>query len=133
VAFLEAYLALEQVRFEDDLTYRLEIDPQLLDTRVPSLILQPLVENAVRHGLSGRKAAGRIEIAAARDGGMMHLTVRDNGSGMATNAPAGVGLSNTRSRLQLLYGSRHSFELSAAQGGGLMVRIGIPLTTPVPS
>jgi two-component system, LytTR family, sensor kinase len=133
VAFLEAYLALEQVRFADRLSYRLAIDPQLLDQRVPSLILQPLVENAVRHGLGDRKDSGQIEIAAARRGDMLQLTVRDNGSGMAADAPIGVGLSNTRSRLQLLYGNRHSFELSAADGGGLTVCIGIPLAMAEPA
>lgn len=133
IEFLEAYLALEKARFDDRLCYHLEIDPHLLDRRVPSLILQPLVENAVRHGIAARRDAGRIEIAAEHNGAMLQLTVRDNGPGMPTDAALGVGLSNTRTRLQLLYGSRHSFELRAAESGGLMVCIGIPLATTEPS
>lgn len=128
IAFAEAYLALEQIRFADRLTYRFDVEPQLLDLRVPSLILQPLIENAVRHGLRERKADGSIEIAAERQSDMLWLTVRDNGKGMAANASAGVGLSNTRSRLALLYGERHSFDLLPAPGGGLLARIGIPLS-----
>ena len=127
VAFVEAYLAIEKTRFDEQLSYRIDIDPPLLDARVPSLILQPLVENAVRHGLAGRASPGRIEIAAACIDGMLHLAVRDNGVGMNRDATDGVGLSNTRSRLRLLYGSFHSFELTAAQGGGLEVALTIPL------
>lgn len=127
IAFAEAYLALEQIRFADRLTYRFDVEPELLDLRVPSLILQPLIENAVRHGLRDRKA-GSIEIAAQRQSDMLWLTVRDNGKGMAANASAGVGLSNTRSRLALLYGERQVFDLLPAPDGGLLARIGIPLS-----
>ncbi len=127
IAFAEAYLALEQIRFADRLTYRFDVEPQLLDLHVPSLILQPLIENAVRHGLRERKADGSIEIAAERQDDMLWLTVRDNGQGIVADASEGVGLSNTRSRLALLYGERHSFDLLPGPGGGLLVRIGIPL------
>lgn len=126
VAFLEAYLALEKVRHADRLSYRLDIAPQALGLRVPSLILQPLVENAVRHGLRAGRVGGAIEIVAAVHDGTLQLTVRDNGPGMAADARDGVGLSNTRSRLQLIYGHRHAFELTAAPGGGLLARIDIP-------
>jgi LytS/YehU family sensor histidine kinase len=129
VAFLEAYLALERVRFADQISYRFDIASPLLGARVPSLILQPLVENAIRHGLSGHATDGQIRIAAASSDGMLELTVSDNGAGLCTDASTGVGLSNTRSRLQLLYGRRHSFELSAAPGGGVMARIVIPLVS----
>ena len=128
IAFAEAYLALEQIRFADRLTYRFDLEPQLLDVRVPSLILQPLIENAVRHGLKERKTDGSIEITGQRQQDMLLLTVHDNGHGMAANASEGVGLSNTRSRLALLYGERHSFDLLPGPGGGLLARIGIPLS-----
>jgi signal transduction histidine kinase len=128
VAFLQAYLALEKIRFADRLSYRFDIEAQLLEVRVPSLILQPLVENAIRHGLAEHADFGQICIAAARRGDWLQLTVSDNGAGLGADAPVGVGLSNTRSRLRLLYGCRHSFELSAAPGGGAVARIMIPLT-----
>lgn len=128
MAFLEAYLAIEQVRFEDRLRYRVEIAPEVLDARVPSLILQPLVENAVRHGLGTSPAPCRIEIAAERRNGSLHLSVRDDGPGISPGAAEGVGLSNTRSRLQLLYGDAHSFYLATAPGGGLLVTLAIPLS-----
>ena len=128
IAFAEAYLALEQIRFADRLAYRFDVEPELLDLRVPSLILQPLIENAVRHGLKERKTDGSIEVGAERQGDMLLLTVRDNGQGMAANASAGVGLSNTRSRLALLYGERHSFELLPGRDAGVLARIGIPLS-----
>ncbi len=102
LAFLEAYLAIEQVRFEDRLSCRVDVAPDVLDERVPSLILQPLVENAVRHGLGASPAPCRIEIASERRNGSLHLSVRDDGPGLSPGAAEGVGLSNTRSRLELL-------------------------------
>ncbi len=127
IAFLESYLAIEKERFPDRFSYTVDVDPSLLPALVPSLILQPLVENAVRHGLAARGHAGRIEIAAAQNGDMLQLCVRDNGVGMNRTADEGVGLSNTRSRLLLLYGSRHEFELADSPGGGLQASIRIPL------
>jgi two-component system LytT family sensor kinase len=127
VEFLEAYLAIEQARFPHRLSFHVDVDPQLLDARVPSLILQPLVENAVRHGVAARTAAGRIEVAASREDEMLLVTVRDDGPGMADDAQEGIGLSNTRSRLELLYGKRHSFRLDRAEGGGLQIALAIPL------
>ena len=128
ISFLELYLAIEATRFSGRLTYAVDVDPPLLDAYVPSLILQPLVENAVRHGLATLGHAGRIEITAARAGDdMLRLTVLDNGVGMNRNADPGFGLSNTRSRLALLYGSRHSFELDNARDGGLLASLLIPL------
>lgn len=129
MAFLEAYLAIEQARFEDRLSCRVEVAPDLLDARVPSLILQPLVENAVRHGLGASPAPCRIEIAAERRDGRLQLSVRDDGPGLSPGAAEGVGLSNTRSRLELLYGGAHSFHLAPAPGGGLLVTMAIPLSS----
>lgn len=130
LAFLEAYLGIEKARFPDRLTYSLDVDPKLLDVKVPSLILQPFVENAVRHGLATLGRAGRIEISATRFGDMLRLSVLDNGIGMDRMAGEGVGLSNTRSRLALLHGNRHSLVLANAPGGGLQASITIPIGSP---
>ena len=128
--FLKNYLEIEQTRFHDRLAVRMEIEPGVLDARVPNLILQPLVENAIRHGVAPRAQQGLIEISAAREDGMVELKVRDNGPGLQSNAPEsltkGIGLSNTQARLNQLYGERHRFELKDATGGGLEVVIAIP-------
>jgi two-component system, LytTR family, sensor kinase len=131
--FLRCYLEIERVRFQDRLTVSMDIEPLALDALVPNLILQPIVENAIRHGISSQIAPGRIEIRAARRGDMLQLQVKDNGPGIqsktdnAVPAREGVGLSNTRARLKQLYGPNHRFELSDAVGGGLQLTIEIPL------
>lgn len=129
--FLERYLTIEQIRFQDRLTVEMQIDPATLDLLVPNFILQPLVENAVRHGLAPRAAPGRIEILAQRENGRLHLQVRDDGPGLTTvqinSNQTGVGLANTRTRLQQLYGSAHGFDLQNGPAGGLEVNLFIPL------
>ncbi|PYS88721.1 MAG: histidine kinase [Acidobacteria bacterium] len=131
--FLEKYLEIEQTRFHDRLSVRMEIDPASLDALLPSLLLQPLVENAIRHGISARPGAGQIEISARRENGTLQLAVRDNGTGLPadweTCGQLGVGLANTRARLAQLYGARHTFELANMPGGGLEVAIAIPFST----
>lgn len=128
IAFLEAYLEIERTRFADRLSYRVDVDPTVLDARVPSLILQPLVENAIRHGVARRVSPGCVEIAAHRHGGALQMTVRDDGPGMASDAAPGVGLSNTRARLDALYGTDHRFVIEGAEGGvGVVVSLEIPL------
>ncbi len=133
--FLESYLEIEQTRFQDRLTVRLEVEPKALDACVPNLILQPLVENAIRHGIAPRAAPGLIEIRARRENGMVQLEVCDNGAGLGTSSPEslmkGIGLSNTRARLEQLYGASHRFELHNREGGGLTVTIAIPFRRPV--
>ncbi|MGH7719527.1 MAG: sensor histidine kinase [Gemmatimonadaceae bacterium] len=127
--FLRAYLEIEQTRFRDRLEVRMHIDPEALDARVPNLILQPLVENAIKHGTAPRAAAGLIEIFAARRDGQIVVEVRDNGGGLAANVGSfreGVGLRNTRARLKQLYGSGHRFELRNRTGGGAIVTMVIP-------
>src|SRR5207248_259251 len=102
--FLNCYLDIERVRFSDRLTTSIEVDPRVLDCRVPNLILQPLVENAIRHGVSQRTAPGHVRVSAERLGDALRLEVSDNGSGLSQQPPArpagsgGVGLSNTRAR-----------------------------------
>jgi two-component system LytT family sensor kinase len=126
IALLETYLEIERARFADRLTYRVDVEPDALDARVPPLILQPLVENAIRHGIARRVSPGCIEIAAARRNGGLHMSVRDDGPGIAPGARDGVGLSNTRARLEQLYGARHSFAIGNAEGGGAVVSLVLP-------
>lgn len=127
--FLQKYLEIEQTRFQDRLAVRYDIDPDALDAEVPRLILQPLVENAIKHGVSPRSGPGLVEILAVRDGDQLCLEVRDNGVGLSGNARArlhgGVGLSNTRDRLACLYDGAHALEFSDGQNG-LAVRMRIP-------
>ena len=128
--FIEGYLEIERTRFQDRLTVVVEADPRTLDAQVPDLILQPIVENAIRHGVAPRASAGRIEIHAERLNGSLRLQVRDDGLGLPAGTDAangrGLGIANTRARLAQLYGADHSFEMQGAPGGGLCVRITIP-------
>jgi len=103
--FIEEYLGIEQVRFSDRLSVRWEIDEVVRDALVPSFVLQPLVENAVRHGIAKRVDNGVIEVIAARQDDVLVLSIRDNGPGYLTGSPEGVGLTNTRARLEALYGA----------------------------
>ncbi|MGH7806237.1 MAG: sensor histidine kinase [Candidatus Binatia bacterium] len=124
--FLSGYLDIERARFGDRLSIRLDVDEEALDAWVPSLILQPLVENAIRHGIQPRPGAGRVDLRARREDGMLRVEIEDDGRGLAENAEDGVGLSNTRARLRHLYGERHEFDLRNAPHGGVCVRLGIP-------
>jgi two-component system LytT family sensor kinase len=147
--FLERYLEIQQTRFQDRLCVRFDTDPDALDALVPTLVLQPLVENAVRHAIEPRAAAGRLEIRARRHDGRLTLQVADDGPGIATNGHgaidgaaipvtgSGIGLANTRARLEQLYGAGHRFTLANAAEGGLVVTLEIPyrvgnLPTPAP-
>lgn len=126
--FLERYLALQQIRFSDRLQVRMHISPEALDARVPSLVLQPLAENAVRHGLSPRNEGGLLEIGAARDGEDLVLSVRDTGVGLAPESErrGGMGLQNVRARLAVLYPDAHRFTLENHPGGGTLATVSIP-------
>jgi LytS/YehU family sensor histidine kinase len=128
--FLNKYVEIEQTRFHDRLQMNMEIEPETLDACVPNMILQPLVENAIRHGIGMRSSGGKIEIGADRVDGMLHLFVRDNGRGLLNGEKKalkeGVGLANTRARLAHLYGAAHRFDLKNSPGGGLMVDLAIP-------
>lgn len=125
--FLERYLAIEQVRFSDRLQTRVEVDTAIRGAALPQFILQPLVENAVRHGIAHRTDTGLLEITAQRDGNTLVLTVRDNGPGLGPGAStSGVGLVNTRARLAALYGDGASLQIANAQGGGTVVTIRLP-------
>lgn len=125
---LQGYLRIQQIRFQDRLTVEWSIDPDTLHLKVPNLILQPLVENSIRHAIAPRAERGKIEVEAAQRDGMLLLHVRDDGPGLpqATGYEPGIGLANTRERLQVLYGSAHRFEMRNIEGG-LQVTLGIPL------
>lgn len=131
--FLNCYLEIERIRFGERLTTSLKIDPDALDVKVPTLILQPLVENAIRHGVSRQLKRGEISILARRQTASLLLQVRDNGSGVATKANGefsiveGVGLSNTRLRLERLYGTEARITYENAREGGLIATIELPL------
>ncbi|MBL8177940.1 MAG: histidine kinase [Bryobacterales bacterium] len=128
IHFLELYLEIERTRFADRLTVQLEVEPQTLDLKVPHMILQPFVENAVKHGIAPRAAPGHIRVSAARRNGRLHLEVSDNGAGLASGAvKEGIGISNTRARLRQIYGERHTLELLAPSGGGFAARLEIPV------
>jgi signal transduction histidine kinase len=130
--FLEKYLEIERTRFGDRLVVDMQIEPETLDIPVPNLVLQPLVENAMRHGIATRIGGGRLQIVARRTGSRLWMMVRDNGPGLpkakleAFNH--GVGLSNTRLRLEHLYPGDHRFEFHEPSDGGLAVTIEIPVS-----
>ena len=125
--FVEQYLAIEQVRFPDRLHVVWSIDDAVRDARVPAFILQPLVENAIRHGIAKRSEKGTVEVGAKADGEYLVLSVRDDGPGFGPEVRAGVGLSNTRARLVTLLGEAGTLEISQAEGGGTIVVIRFPL------
>jgi two-component system LytT family sensor kinase len=131
---LESYLAIERMRFSDRLAVSFEVAPETLSAVVPNLVLQPLVENAVRHAIAPRLAPGRIRISAARDGDVLRLQVIDDGAGVVPSAvsargSAGLGLSTTRARLERLYGARAHLDLAAGAGGGTVATVSMPWRT----
>ena len=131
IAFVKRYLDIEEVRFEDRLRVSWNIAPDTLDARVPNLVLQPLVENALRHGIARRDAAGRLDISAASEGESLVLSVRDDGPGLAPALPdamhGGLGISNTRARLDRLYGDAAALRMANAHDGGAVVTVTLPL------
>ena len=129
--FLKHYLDIEQTRFQDRLKVEMAIEPETLDGLVPSMILQPLVENSVRHGVAPRPEGGCIKIKAWRDNSLLRLEVEDDGPGLGSDAPVKerVGLTNTRARVSNLYGNEHGLKLRHAAGGGLVVSLSIPFRT----
>ncbi len=132
IEFLRCYLEIEKMRFRDRLTVHINIEPEAFAARVPNLILQPIVENAIRHGIAPRSKPGRIEIYARRQDGLLQVQVTDDGPGLPVNGNSkgilkeGVGLANTQARLQQIYGKTHRLDLSNAPLGGLTVTLEIP-------
>jgi two-component system LytT family sensor kinase len=128
--FANGYLEIEKIRFEDRLTVVLDIAPDTLDAQVPHLLLQPLVENAVRHGIARLSSGGEIRISANHYAGTLHLQVRDNGPGLAEHGEVqskdGLGVGATRERLRTLYGDDQQIEIRNATQGGVEVNVRIP-------
>jgi two-component system LytT family sensor kinase len=130
LAFIKSYLDIEQVRFNDRLELRYNIDEQALDALVPSLILQPLVENAIKHGFAHKTGKGLIEVAAIRQGDQVNLQIRDDGEGSNYDTDQllspGIGLKNVQDRLNLLYPQMSRMEIITSPGKGFEVNITIP-------
>lgn len=129
LSVLDHYLAIERVRFRDRLEVSVAVAPGAASALVPSFLLQPLVENAIKHGMSARGGRGRIRVEARPDGDSLAITIRDNGPGPSPDAASspGIGLRNTRRRLEALYPGAHRFELVTGAEGGGEVRLRIPL------
>lgn len=126
LSFLDRYVEIERMRFGDRLTIDMDVDTETLGALVPNLILQPIVENAIRYGVAAVDRPATVSIHARRSGNELQLQVRDDGPGLTPGAKRGVGLSNTEARLRQLYGSRQKLELLPAEGGGVLVSISIP-------
>ncbi|MBC8031722.1 MAG: histidine kinase [Pyrinomonadaceae bacterium] len=130
--FLTCYLEIERIRFQDRLVTRIDLDEETLDAKVPNLILQPIVENAIRHAIAPRSTPGLIEIKAKQQETKLRIQVRDNGPGISEHPTSenvftkGLGLTNTGTRLKQLYGTAHLFDLSNDPEGGLVVTLEIP-------
>lgn len=127
VAVQKLYLDIERVRFGDRLSVGFDIAPGAEHVRVPALLLQPLVENAVKHGLSGSSTIARVDIAARMERELLVLEVADNGAGSPSRAGLGVGLANVRNRLMTRFGDKACLESSLRPTGGYVARISIPL------
>jgi two-component system LytT family sensor kinase len=127
IEFMDKYLEIEQIRFGERLTVERHIESETLDLLVPNLILQPLVENAVRHSIAQRAAGGRIVVRAQRRGSVLEVQISDDGKGRDPgNSREGVGLRNTRARLEQLYGQAHQLDLANLEAGGFRVSLIIP-------
>jgi two-component system, LytTR family, sensor kinase len=134
--FLKCYLDIEHIRFQDRLTIEMEIEPETLDIMVPNLILQPIVENAVRHGVARQTLPGHITIRALKKSDRLIMQVEDNGPGLKMNANgdfSGIGLNNTRARLKQFYGADYDFQIANSKTSGVIVTIEIPVTQSVRS
>ena len=130
---IQRYLEIERARFADRVRVEIDLPDELESALVPSLLLQPLAENAVRHGIAPREGPGRIEITAHRDDMRLVLMVSDDGVGPGGDVSGanGVGLANTRERLAELYGEGHRFAIRGREGGGTEVLVEIPWRTRV--
>lgn len=136
LAFLERYLDIMRVRFGDRMVITVVAGGDALTAMVPSLVLQPLVENAIRHGMADRNDVGRVEVRANREDGMLRIEIQDDGPGIPETGPelnAGIGLANTRERLGRLYGPGRRIEIAGAPGRGLRVALTLPFRTARPS
>jgi signal transduction histidine kinase len=125
--FIRRYLEIEKIRFEDRLTVSVDVSGDAGEARVPTLALQPLIENAIHHGIASRPAGGTIAIAARRDAGLLHISVSDDGVGSEDHpSRERIGLANTRARLERLYGAAQQFTAADLPAGGFVVEMVIP-------
>ena len=124
--FVRKYLVLEKMRMGERLQFSIEVDPDCLDEKIPSMILQPLVENAVKHGIAPKMDGGKVNINIQSSGDELYFEIADNGMGLAENADvhSGTGLSNTRLRLEKMYQSPLLYENNLPSG--FIVRFNIP-------
>jgi two-component system, LytTR family, sensor kinase len=126
IEILEKYLEIQKMRFADRLRVSLEVPKELMAARVPSLILQPMVENAVKHGIAKRAQGGAVQIGAERLNGTLTIRIANDGPSLAENWRSGTGITNVRSRLESLYGNRFAFEMENRSHGGVEVRLSVP-------
>ena len=130
--FLDGYLDIQRFRFEDRLEVKIDVAPDVMEALVPTLILQPLVENAIKHGVSQIEEQGIIGIRSWREGEELHMRVADNGPGLETSngkQSSGIGLRNTLERLETLYGANQTFSIETPFAGGFVVHIILPYHT----
>jgi hypothetical protein len=136
LTFVRQYLEIERIRFSDRMRVEIDADPNAMDALVPCMILQPVVENAVRHGISRDPKSGRVCIRASRHNGRLDLAVEDDGPGLRPNATSdgghGVGLLNARMRLERLYGDAAQLRLENGATNGVVVEISLPFRTHSP-
>ncbi len=128
IGLVESYLRIQEARFGDRLRVRIDVAPDCRAASVPHLLLQPIVENAIQHGVAPRVGGGTVRISASRTGGALEVRIADDGVGLKGEAIPGIGMTNTRARLESLYGSAASFDLSATPGGGAVARIVVPFS-----
>ena len=127
--FLERYIEIQKARFSDRLNVEISIEPAAMEAWIPNLLLQPLVENAILHGIAGKSGPGRVDVMGRVEDGKLHLEVRDDGPGLGDGikrAREGVGLSNTRERIAKIYGAQGQLLLRSEPGHGVSVRIVLP-------
>jgi two-component system LytT family sensor kinase len=133
--FIEDYLAIEVVRFGDKLKFERDVEPRALDMMVPSMVLQPIVENSIKHGLSPKVEGGRIRIASSVVGNRLLITVEDDGLGIDETKllhlfeQQGIGISNVNERLKVLYGNEFRLTIQSTPGNGTRTEIELPQLT----
>jgi len=127
--FLDDYLEIQSIRFQGDLDIQIDVPPDLREAQVPNLILQPVVENAIKHGASQVRGVGRIDIAGRREGDRLILTVEDNGPGLSSPQEDGLGLRNVRARMEALYGEEQALRLTSAPDEGTRAILELPYHT----
>jgi two-component system, LytTR family, sensor kinase len=130
IEFLRRYLDIEQLRFQDRLDAQFDIAPETLPALVPNLILQPVVENAVQHGISNQPGKGIIRIVSRRRDGVLQIAIHDNGPGLPDLIRQGIGISATRERLSQMYGAEGHFEITNSLAGGVIATLEIPFRLP---